>query len=83
MYVFNPLPGIKFKWTLKGLYHLEHALKTIQNLPNHPNMFTPKNYDIYVPDDYSVHLMPEIKEALLKCSYMLLVIGASVTGDAR
>ena len=25
------------------------------------NMFTPKNYAIYVLDDYSIHLLPEIK----------------------
>ena len=25
------------------------------------NMFTPKNYAIYVLDDYSIHLLPEVK----------------------
>lgn len=83
MYVLNPLPGTKFKWILKGLYHLEHMLKTIQNLPNYFNTFTPKNHAIYVPHDYSVHLMLEIKEALLKRSYILVVIGGRVTGDVQ
>ena len=36
----------------------------------------------YVLDDYRVHLMPEIKEALLKRGYILVVIGGGVTGDS-
>ena len=27
--VFNPPPGIKFRWATKGSYRLEHMLKTI------------------------------------------------------
>ena len=46
-------------------------------------MFTPKNCTIYVFDDYSVHLIPEIKEALLKLGYILVVIGGGVTGDIQ
>ena len=37
----------------------------------------------HVLDDYSVHLMPEIKEALLKRGYILVVIGGGVTGDIQ
>ena len=40
-------------------------LYTILNLTNRFNIFTSKNYAIYVLDDYSVHIIPEIKEALL------------------
>ena len=58
-------------------------LKTIQNLSNRFNMFTLKKYAIYVLDDYSVHLIPEIKEALLKCGYILVVIGGGVTGGIQ
>ena len=79
--VLNPPPRISFQLAPKGSYHLEHMLKTTQNLPNRFNMFTPKNYAIYVLDYYSVHLMPEIKEALLKRGYILVVIGGGVTGD--
>ena len=34
-------------------------------------------------DDYSVHLMPEVKAALLKRGYILVGIGGGVTGDIQ
>ena len=34
-------------------------------------------------DDYSVHLMPEVKAALLKRGYTLVGIGGGVTGDIQ
>ena len=73
--VLNPPPGIKFQWAPKGSYRPQHMLKTIQNLSNRFNMFTLKKYAIYVLDDYSVLLILEIKEALLKCGYILVAIG--------
>ena len=56
---------------------------TFSHLPNRFNMFTPKNYAIYVLDDYSVYLLPEVKEALLKRGYVYVGIGGSITGDIR
>ena len=58
-------------------------LYTISNLPNRFNIFTPKNYAIYVLDDYSVHIMPEIKKALLKRGYVTVITGGGVTGDIQ
>ena len=46
-------------------------------------MFTEKGYTIYVLDDYSVHLMPEVRQALLKKGYVLVVIGGGITGDIQ
>ena len=46
-------------------------------------MFTLKNYAIYVLDDYSVHLMAEINEELLKRGYVLVVFGGGVTSDIQ
>ena len=34
-------------------------------------------------DDYSVHLMPEIKAALLKKGYIFVEIDGEVTGDIQ
>ena len=75
--------GIKFNWVPEGSYRLEQMLRTISNLPNRFNIFTRKNYAIYFLDDYSVHLMPEIKEALLKREYVPVIIGGGVTGDIQ
>ena len=42
-----------------------------------------KNYAIYVLDDYSVHLLHEVKEALLKHGYVYVGIGGGITGDIQ
>ena len=34
-------------------------------------------------DDYSVHLLPEIRQALLKKGYVLVGIGGGITGDVQ
>ena len=73
----------QLNWVPKGSYRLEQMLYTISNLPNRYNIFTPKNYAIYVLDDYSVHLMPEIKEALLRRGYVPVLIGGGITGDIQ
>ena len=79
----QPSAGIKYHWAPKGSYRLEQMLATISNLPNRYNPFTIKNFGIYVLDDYSVHLMPEVKSALLKRAYILVGIGGGVTGDIQ
>ena len=38
---------------------------------------------MYVLDDYSVRVMPEIKKALSKRSYVSVIIGSEVTGDIQ
>ena len=55
-------------------------LKTISNLPNRFNPFTPKDFAIYVLDDYAVHLMPEIRKACYQRGYILVVMGGGITG---
>ena len=68
----NAPKNMHYQWAPKGSYHLQEMLKTISHLPNRFNMFTPKNYAIYVLD---VHLLPEEKEALLKRgTYMLVLV---------
>ena len=46
-------------------------------------MFTEKRYTIYVSDGYSVHLMPEVRQALLKKGFALVVIEGGITGDIQ
>ena len=58
-------------------------IKTIEHLPNRHHIFSQKNYAIYVLDDYAVHLMPELRSALLKRGYILEVIGGGITGDIQ
>ena len=43
-------------------------------------MFSHQNFAIYVLDDYAVHLMPEVRQALWKRGYILVVIGGGITG---
>ena len=55
----------------------------IDKLPNRFNMFTKQSIAIYVLDDYSVHLMPEVRQALFKKGYVLVIIGGSIAGDIQ
>ena len=58
-------------------------LATISNLPNRHHTLTMKNYCIYALHDYSVHIMPEVKEALLKRGRVYVGIGGGVTADIQ
>ena len=79
------MDDVKFhsQWSEKGSYREEQMLETISHLPNRLNMFTQKNYAIYVLDDYAVHLMPSIRKKLLERGYILIIIGGGITGDIQ
>ena len=79
----NPPRGIKYHWAPKGSYRLEQMLATISNLPNRHHIFTMKNCCIHVLDDYSVHIMPQVKDALLKRGYVYVGICGGVAGDIQ
>ena len=79
----TPPQGVNYQWAPKGSYRIEQILGMIKQLPNRYNMFTEKGYAIYVLDDYSVHLMPEVRQALLKKGYILVIIGGGITGDIQ
>ena len=79
----HPPIGVNYNWAPKVLYRLEQMLYSISNLTNRFNIFTRKNYAIYLLDEYSVHIMFEIKEALLKRGYAPVIIGGGVTRDIQ
>ena len=61
-------------------------LETISHLPMRTHPFastTGQGYALYILDDYAVHLMDSIKEALLKRGYILVLIGGGITGDVQ
>lgn len=62
-----------------GSYRFNHFLKTI-NLPNRYSPFTPKDFTIYVLDNYAVHLMPEVRKALYQRGCILVIMGGRITG---
>ena len=55
----------------------------IDKLPNRFNMFTEQSFAIYVLGDFSIHLMPEVRQALLKKGYVFIIIGGGITGDIQ
>ena len=79
----NPPEGMNVQWAEKGSYRLPNMLNMVSKLPNRYNLFSNKDYAIYVLDDYSVHLQPELRESLLKRGYILIIIGGGVTGDIQ
>ena len=46
-------------------------------------MFTEKRFAIYALDDYAVHLIPEVRQALFKKVYILVVVGGGINGDVQ
>uniref|UniRef100_A0A0L8FW60 Uncharacterized protein n=1 Tax=Octopus bimaculoides TaxID=37653 RepID=A0A0L8FW60_OCTBM len=68
--LLNALPRMRYQWSPKG-----QLLCTIENLPNRVNMFSHANFAIYMLNDYMVHLMPEVRNALWKRGYVLVIIG--------
>ena len=79
----TPPKGVHYLWAPKGSYRTEQILGMIDKLPNRFNMFTEQSFAIYVLDDYSVHLMPEVRQALFKNGCVLVIIGGGITGDIQ
>ena len=79
----TPPEGVNYQWPPKGSYRIEQILDMIKQSPNRFNMFTEKGYAIYVLDDYSVHLMTEVRQAFLKKGHVLVVISGGITGDIQ
>ena len=71
---------VKYQWSASGSYRIDQMLKTISYLPNHYNPLTPKDFAIYVLDNYAVHLMPEVRKALYQRGYVLALMGGGITG---
>ena len=74
---------VKFQWSDSGSYRLNNMLEAIEHLPNRTNPFTHQNFAIYVLDNYAVHLMEDVKKALLKRGYILVLMGGGITGDIQ
>ena len=73
------LDSVKYHWSVSGFCRLDQMLKTISNLPNCYNPLTPKDFAIYVLDDYAFHLMPEIRKALYQRGYVLVAMRGGIT----
>ena len=84
----NPPEGVYVQWAEKGSYRLPQMLETISHLPdlsgdNPFNRVTGKGFAIYMLDNYSIHVMPEVKKALLKRLYFPVFIGGGITGHCQ
>lgn len=47
------------------------------------NMFSQRQWGIYILDDYSVHITPEVKSELLARGYIVVCMGGGITGDVQ
>ena len=56
---------------------------TIANLANTHDLFTESNYVLYVLDDYSVHIIDEVRKAPLAKGDISVVIGGGITRDVQ
>ena len=46
-------------------------------------IFSEQSFAIYVLGDFSIHLMPDVRQALLKKGYVFIIIGGGITGDIQ
>ena len=82
-FVFKGVGNVSVQWALKGSYRLEHVLKFIKEISTQPCSFFPGNRKIFTLDDYSAHLHPEVKKALKKKGYFLVILPEGITGDLQ
>ena len=75
--------NVSIQWAPKGSYRLEHNLKFIEKVPAQPCSLFPGKRKIFTLDDYSAHLHPEVKEALKKKDYFLVILPGRITGDLQ
>ena len=79
----NPPDGVKVHWAPKGSYRMETMMATIKNLKNRANIFSHRDFALYILDDYSVHVSEEIRKAFLARGYILVCIGGGITSDVQ
>ena len=75
---------MEVQWSPSGSYRLETMLGTISgHLENRYNIFTAKDFAVYILDDYSVHVTEEVRQDMLTRGYILVVIGGGIAGDIQ
>ena len=79
----TPPNSVHYQWAPKGSYRIEQILGMIVKPPNWFNIFKEQSFTVYVLDGYSVHLMPEVRQALFKKGYVLVFIAGVITGDIQ
>lgn len=77
--------GVTSHWSPKGSYRIETMKATIKTLPNlkAQNIFSQRQWAIYILDDYSVHVTEEVRRDLLARGYILVCMGGGITGDVQ
>ena len=78
----------ELQWSETGSYRLNNMLQTIDHLPslleaNEDMATTMKKYKIYLLDDYSVHLLPAVTDALYKKGYILIHISGGISEEVQ
>ena len=79
----NVTNNVSVQWALKGSYRLEYVLRFIEIVPTQPCSFLPEKCKIFTLDDYSAHFQPEVKKALKKKGYLLVILLGGITGDLQ
>ena len=78
-----PQSNMTVQWAPKGSYRLPNMITFIRSLPKVPFELYPQKRKIFILDDYSVHIQPDIAEELVKKGYIPTFIGGGITGDVQ
>jgi hypothetical protein len=80
----KPPKSVTVQTSPRGSYREEHVIKFIEKLPQLPVQFLGKPaMKIFTLDNYSAHLGPDVRKALLKKGYFLIGIPSGITGDVQ
>ena len=79
----TPPSGVNYQWAEKGSYRLQHLLTYISRLPTQNAAMFEQLRVPFTLDNYSVHCLPEVEQALYDKGYFLILIGGGITGDVQ
>lgn len=79
----KPPAGVNVQWSDSGSFRVNNMLDLIQTVPAYQNMWNKNDCYIYLLDDYSAHLVDDVKKALRGRGWIQIVFGGGITGDLQ
>ena len=80
----NPPACSSVQWAEKELYRVgKQYFNVLKYLKGHPVQFCPTRRRIFLLDDYSSHLLDNVKKALYNKWYLLRIMPGGITCDVQ
>ena len=79
----NAPQGVKVQWSDSGSFRVNNMIDMIKTIPVHQNIWNKNDCYIYLLDDYSAHLVEDVKSALRQRGWVRILFGGGITGDLQ